>query len=66
MKAKIIAMENCQRCEMLKALLPDVEVIKVEPLDLIQFARAAGIQVMPFMVLLGEPQELADKVKDIK
>ena len=50
---------------MLKALVPDADVVMVEPLDIIQFARVADIKVMPFVVLLGEPQELADKIKEL-
>jgi len=65
MKAKIISMNNCQKCQMLKALVPDADVVMVEPLDIIQFARVADIKVMPFVVLLGEPQELADKIKEL-
>lgn len=66
MKAKIISMENCQRCAMLKMLSPDTDVLTVEPMDIVEFARLAKISTMPFVILTGEPQELADKIKDIK
>ena len=52
-------MENCQRCEMLKAQCPDAEVVKAEPSELLQFARLVGIQSMPFVVVTGETNELA-------
>lgn len=59
MRKIIISMENCQKCEILKAQCPDAEVIKAEPSELLQFARLVGIQSMPFVVVTGEPQELA-------
>lgn len=59
MRKIIISMNNCQKCEMLKAQCPDAEVIKAEPSELLQFARLVGIQSMPFVVVTGEPQELA-------
>lgn len=59
MRKIIVSMENCQKCEMLKAQCPDAEVIKAEPSELLQFARLVGIQSMPFVVVTGEPQELA-------
>ena len=59
MRKIIISMENCQKCEILKAQCPDAEVIKAEPSELLQFARLVGIQSMPFVVCAGEPQELA-------
>lgn len=61
-------MENCQRCETLKAQCPDAEVVKAQPSELLQFARLVGIQSMPFLVVTGEPQELLKTLKqgDIK
>lgn len=56
-------MENCQKCEMLKAQCPDAEVVKAEPSELLQFARLVGIQSMPFLVVTGEPQEIATILK---
>ena len=63
MRKIIVSMENCQRCEMLKAQCPDAEVVKAEPSELLQFARLVGIQNMPFVVVTGEPQELAEVMK---
>ena len=59
MRKIIVSMENCQKCEMLKAQCPDAEVIKAEPSELLQFARLVGIQSMPFVVVTGETNELA-------
>lgn len=66
MRKIIISMENCQRCEMLKAQCPDAEVVKAEPSELLQFARLVGIQSMPFLVVTGEPQELGDILNEHK
>ena len=63
MKTIIVSIENCQKCAMLKQMAPDVESVVLQPADLLQFARAVGIQSMPFVVMIGEPQELADKIK---
>jgi hypothetical protein len=51
-------MENCQKCEMLKAQCPDAEVIKAEPSELLQFARLVGIQGMPFVCFVGDISDL--------
>lgn len=59
MRKIIVSMENCQKCEMLKAQCPDAEVVKAQPSELLQFARLVGIQSMPFVVVTGEPHELA-------
>ena len=63
MRKIIISMNSCQKCEMLKAQCPDAEVIKAEPSELLQFARVAGIQGMPFVVCTGEINELAEVLK---
>ena len=63
MRKIIVSMENCQRCEMLKAQCPDAEVVKAEPSELLQFARLVGIQSMPFLVVTGELNELAEVLK---
>ena len=59
MKNIVISMNNCQKCESLKAMCPDAEFIKVDPAEILQFARLVGIQSMPFVVVQGEPSELA-------
>lgn len=63
MRKIIISMENCQKCEMLKAQCPDAEVVKAEPSELLQFARLVGIQGMPFVVCTGETNELVEILK---
>lgn len=62
MKKTIISIENCQKCAMLKAMAPDTESLVVKPDDLLQFARAVGIKGLPFVIMTGEPQELANEL----
>ena len=63
MRKVIISMPNCQKCEMLKTQCPYAEVVVADPNDLLQFARLAKIQSMPFVVCVGEPHELAEVLK---
>lgn len=63
MKKIIISMENCQKCAMLKQMAPDVDAVVVKPSEILQFAQLVGIKSMPFVVLTGEPHELADAIK---
>lgn len=63
MRKIIIAIPNCPKCKMLMAQRPDAEHIELQPSELLQFARLAGIQSMPFVVCTGEPQELAEVLK---
>lgn len=64
MRKVIISIDGCKKCEMLKAQCPDTEVIKAEPTELLQFARLVGIQGMPFVVTIGEPDELAKVITE--
>ncbi len=64
MKKIIVSIENCQKCAMLKAMAPDVESVVVKPAEILQFAQAVGIQSMPFVVIIGEPHELAETIKE--
>lgn len=66
MRKIIISMENCSKCKTLAKQCPDAEVVKTEPSELLQFARLVGIQGMPFLVVTGEPQELADILNEHK
>ena len=66
MKKIIISIENCQKCNTLKSMAPDVESVVLDPSELLSFARAIGIQSMPFVVTIGEPQELAKDLGGIK
>ena len=52
----IISIPNCQKCKMLMAQCPDAEHVELQPAEILQFARAVGIQSMPFVVVL-EPTE---------
>lgn len=63
MRKIILSMPNCQRCEMLKKQCPDAEVVVAQPAELLQFARLVGIQTMPFVVCVGETNELAEVLK---
>ena len=61
MRKIIISMENCSKCKVLREQNPDAESVELQPDQLLQFARAVGIQSMPFVVCVGDVQEL-DKV----
>lgn len=65
MKKYIISMPQCQKCKMLKAQNPDIEVVEfdVNLNDLVNFARGVGIKSMPFIVITGEPEELDAELK---
>ena len=59
MKQTIISMENCQKCEMLKAMCPDADCVVIQPAEILQFARLVGITSFPIIVSTGEPMELS-------
>lgn len=63
MRKIIISIPNCQKCKMLKEQNPDAESVELQPDQLLQFARAVGIQSMPFVVVVGEVQELDGVLK---
>lgn len=63
MIAKIATMSGCSKCQMLKDMCPDTEAVELDQATLLAFARAVGIQSMPFVVLIGEPHELAKVIK---
>ena len=63
MRKIIIAMENCSKCKMLKEQNPDAESVELQPDQLLQFARAVGIQSMPFVVIVGDVNELDGVLK---
>lgn len=63
MEKEIITIPNCPKCKMLMAQCPDAEHIELQPAELLQFARATGIQSMPFLVVTGEPNELVGVLK---
>lgn len=63
MKKTIISTEFCPRCAMLKNMAPETESVVLKPDEILQFARAVGIRMMPFVVVTGEPDELAKMLK---
>ena len=63
MRKIIIAMKDCSKCKMLKEQNPDTESVELQPDELLQFARAVGIQSMPFVVCVGEVNELDGVLK---
>ena len=65
MKAVIISVESCQKCKMLNMACPDVDKVEMNPVDLLNFARAADIKSMPFVVLTGEINELEKVIKSV-
>ena len=48
---------------MLKTQHPEAESVELQPDQLLQFARAVGIQSMPFVVVVGEVNELDGVLK---
>lgn len=63
MRKIIISMDGCNKCKTLKAQHPNTESATVPQDALLAFARAVGIQQMPFVVVLGEPSELSGVLK---
>lgn len=63
MRKIIISMDGCSRCKTLQAQHPETESVTVPQDALLAFARAVGIQQMPFVVVLGEPHELSEVLK---
>ena len=66
MKATIISIENCHRCNTLKTLCPDTDAVTIQPAELLPFARAVGLREMPFVVVSGDVEELAKLLKEKK
>ena len=63
MRKIIIAMKDCSKCKMLKEQNPEAESVELQPDQLLQFAKAVGIQSMPFVVVVGEVNELDGVLK---
>ena len=42
---------------------PDIDLIELDTLDLLNFAKAVGIKSVPFIVITGEPDELSGVLK---
>lgn len=64
MRKMIISMENCQKCASLKMACPDAEAVTLQPAQILDFARAIGITSMPFVVCVGEQNELQEVLND--
>lgn len=58
MKATIISIPLCHKCETLKTLCPNTESVTMQPNELLPFARAVGLREMPFVVISGDVEEL--------
>lgn len=63
MRKIIISIPNCQKCAALKMACPDAESITLQPAQILELARAVGIQSMPFVVCVGEEHELQEVLK---
>lgn len=63
MKQIIVGIDNCQRCEQLKMMCPEAEHVTLQPAEILAFAKALNITTMPFVVSVGEPQELMTVIK---
>lgn len=66
MRKIIIGMENCPKCKTLKEQNPNAEYIEIkgeDMLTLLAFARMVDIKSMPFVVVVGEMNELDGALK---
>ena len=66
MRKIIIGMENCPKCKMLKEQNPNAEYIEIkgeDMLTLLAFARMVDIKSMPFVLVVGETNELDEALK---
>ena len=63
MRKIIISQPGCSRCKMLHEQVPDAEVVELKQELLLALARELDIRSLPIVVLTGEPQELAEKLK---
>lgn len=63
MRKIIISQPGCSRCKMLHEQLPDAEVVEMKQELLLALARELDIRSLPIVVLTGDPQELAEKLK---
>lgn len=66
MKAKIVTMPSCPKCESLRAMCPDTTAVDVDMPTLLAFAKQIDVRAMPFLVISGEPDELAKIVKEVQ
>lgn len=64
MRKIIISQPGCSRCKMLHEQVPDTEVVEIKQELLLALARELDIRSLPIVVLTGEPQELANILKE--
>jgi len=64
MQKIIVSMPGCSKCAMLKDQCKNTKSVEVPQDTLLAFARAVGIQSMPFVIVTGDPQELEKEIKD--
>lgn len=62
-KIVIASKQGCVKCMALENMAPDAKIYKMEPEDIVAFARHCGISSIPFVVVTGEPEELANLLK---
>lgn len=58
MRKIIIGMQGCSKCKMLKDSSPDAEYTEVQPAEILALARTLDIKSMPFVVIVGDTNEL--------
>lgn len=63
MRKIILSQPGCSRCKTLADMCPDAEVVELEPAVLLTLARALNIQTLPIVILVDEPQKLAEVLK---
>lgn len=63
MRKIILSMPGCSKCKMLATQVPDAEIVELNQSVLLALARPLNITSMPIVVMVGEPQELAEKLK---
>jgi len=64
MRKIILSQPGCSKCKSLSALCPDAEVVELPMESLLSFARQLNIKSLPIVVMTGELEELAQKIKD--
>lgn len=63
MRKIIVGIPGCSKCKRLKELNPDAEYVEVNPQAIIPLARELQFAEMPFVVLTGSVDELAEEIK---
>ena len=63
MIVKIISMPSCPKCQSLRDMCQDTTAIDVDMPTLLAFAKQVDVRSMPFLVVAGEPAELAKIVE---